>query len=153
MAQGHHLHKSAWPQLLRVVCVCATDLSCNNNASCDTESMGDAKKQPMSYCLWPTVDLRMQNGKQWLPLYCIAACNVKEMCKVSCRGRTRFTAVETSQSGRSKWKWQAPEEDRVDERCLQGTTERSNRPAKTNQKPSNRSFNNISQGSMLNVEL
>lgn len=46
-------------------CVCVRQIyPANNNASCDTESVGDTKKQPLSYCLWPTVDLFMQNEKQ-----------------------------------------------------------------------------------------
>lgn len=87
------------------LCVCAHQINpANNNASCDTESVGDTKKKPMSYCLWPTVDLLMLNEKQWLPLYSIAACNVKEIRKVSFSRQDTFPAVKISQSGRSKMK-------------------------------------------------
>lgn len=134
------------------LCVCVWQINpAKNNASCDTESVGDTKKKPMSYCLWPTVDLLMQNEKQWLPLYSIAACNVKEMRKVSCRGRTRFQQLKHLNLGDPKWKWQAPEGDRGDERCLQGMTEIDQR--KQTKNLLDWSFNNIAQGSVLSGEL
>lgn len=106
----------------------------NNNASCDTESVGDTKKQPMSYCLWPTDDLFKQTGKQWLLLYSITACNIKEMCEVSFQGRTRFQQLKHFRYERHSQTFQTfsdiqnesekhLKETEGDERCLKGMTE------------------------------
>lgn len=81
------------------VCVCAHQIyPANNNASCDTESVGDIK-QPTNYCLWLTVDPFMQTETQWLLLYSITAYNVKAAREASCQGWTRFQQLKCFRQG------------------------------------------------------